>query len=56
MKSALAGYGQPAPDGKRDAGPLPDGASTGAVGDGATTSVDGSKPNADGGGDASAGG
>ena len=57
VKSALAGYGQPAPDGKRDAGPLPDGASTGAVGDGATTSVDGSKPNADGGvGDASVGG
>ena len=52
VQSALAGYGEPAPGGKRDAGSLPDAASTaadGGVGDGGATSVDGSKTSADGG-------
>ncbi len=61
VQSSLAGYGQPAPGGKRDAGSLPDAASAavdGSVGDGGTTGADASKPSADGGsaGDASAGG
>ncbi len=54
VQSALAGYGQPAPGGKRDAGSPPDAPSTttdGGVGDGATSGADGSRA-----GDASAGG
>ena len=62
VQSALAGYGQPAPGGKRDAGSLPDAGSGavdgGSVGDGGTTGTDGGRPGADGGsaGDASSGG
>jgi endoglucanase len=45
VKSSLGGYDQPAPDGKRDAGPLPDAATSvsadAGVGDGGTPSADG---------------
>jgi len=62
VKSALVGYDQPAPDGKRDAGPLPDAGSDGpsaspdsSAGDGGEPGTDGGKLGVDGGSTGAAG-